>query len=105
MLGLTQRRRPELQSGFERGSGHRALLSETHQIGASACNCNAIPARTSKQITARKTRTWVRDRDHGFTDTSGADPAGIESFLPAPVSFALRRWREPRAWTVSRRSR
>src|SRR3954464_8782342 len=40
-LGLTQRRRPELQSGFERGSGHRALLSETQQIGASACNCNA----------------------------------------------------------------
>src|SRR4051794_23897436 len=41
MLGLTQRRRPELQSGFQRGSGHRALLSETHQIGVSACNCNA----------------------------------------------------------------
>src|SRR3712207_4400375 len=43
MLGLTQRRRPELQSGFERGSGHQALLSETHQIGASACNCSANP--------------------------------------------------------------
>src|SRR3954469_20912220 len=50
-LGLTQRRRPELQSGFERGSGHRALLSETHQIGASACNCNA-----RAEAARRKTR-------------------------------------------------
>src|SRR5205085_3404396 len=33
--------RPELQSGFERGSGHQALLSETHQIGALPCNCSA----------------------------------------------------------------
>ena len=76
--------------------GHRQgerlrLLDRTRRCG------NRLPLKRSttrdfrgraappgKQITAHKTRTWVRDRDHGLTDTSGSDLAGLGSKASCP---------------------